>query len=144
MVDPSKLIAGARALYVTHKLTISDDPKWARERKEVRESLKQMGHDIKAGWHEACRAVEFDRANPKPAVRIPLWKGCAWIFLPILAVQLVSGLLPDQNDLLAYKLVWFLMAWLAGSALTVFWLNRASRAALREWGARRERFVSSR
>jgi len=42
--------------------------------------------------------MDFINANPKPSVRIPLWKGCIWIFLPVFAAQALSGLLPEQLD----------------------------------------------
>ena len=44
--------------------------------------FKQMGHDIKTRWCKTCHAVEFERAHPKAAVRIPQWKVCLRIFLP--------------------------------------------------------------
>jgi serine/threonine protein kinase len=67
------------------------------------------------------------------------------VILPILAVQPFRDQLPENPDSgFADNPVWFLIAWLAGSTLVLFYMNRASRAALHEWERRREEYVNGR
>jgi len=143
MLDPSKLFAWTRVLYVTHKLTISDDPKWAKERKEFHEDFKHMGCAIKSAWHEARLAIDFEKSNPKPSVRIPFWQCCIGAFLPVFVVVCLSSLLPEDPTWIASAFVWSLIAWVAGSSSALFYMNRSSRATLRKWERRKEEYVAS-
>jgi hypothetical protein len=114
-------------------------------KKELGEACNQAAEGVRTGYASCKKEMEFERANPKPSVRIPLWKGCMWIFLPLLAVQPLSGLLPEHQDSwFAYNLVWFLILWLAGSTSVLFYMNRSSKAALREWERRMEEYANSR
>ena len=114
-------------------------------KKEFGEAYQQAAEGVRKGYASYKKEIEFEKENPRPSVRIPLWKGCIWIFLPLFVVQALSGLLPEQpNSWFAYNSVWFLIAWLAGSTFAVFYLNRESKAALREWEVRREQYLSGR
>jgi hypothetical protein len=114
-------------------------------KKELGAACSQAAEGIRIGYASCKKEIEFESTNPRPSVRIPLWKGCIWIFLPLFAVRFLGGLLPDRPDSWSmYNFVWFLIAWLAGSTTAVFYLNRASKAALREWERRREGYVSGR
>jgi hypothetical protein len=112
-------------------------------KKEFEEAYNQAAEGVRTGYASYKKEMEFVRANPKPSVRIPLWRGCVWIFLPLFIVPLFSGLLLEhQESWFMQNAVWFLLAWLAGSTVVFFYMNRASRAALCEWERRREEYLS--
>ncbi len=113
-------------------------------KKELGAAYSQAAEGVRTGYASYKKEIEFEKANPRPSVRIPLWKGCMWIFLPLLALQLLSGLFPENPDgWFANNLDWLLIAWLAGSTFAVFYLNRESKAVLREWERRREEYVNA-
>jgi hypothetical protein len=114
-------------------------------KKEFGAAYNQAVEGVKTGYSSYEKEMEFIKVNPKPSLRIPLWKGCIWIFLPLLAVQALSGLMPENPDSwFAYNAIWFLIAWLAGSTFAVFYLNRASKVTLCEWERLREEYVNGR
>jgi hypothetical protein len=144
MFNPSKLIAWTRVLYISWKVTFSQDPRWEQEREDLRQVPGKVRQEIKTGWDRAGLAVEFNKANPRPSIRIPVWKCCVFIFLPLFVPALFSGVLVEHQDSWPVQnLAWFMMAWLAGSTVVLFFMNRESQAALREWEHRKERYVNT-
>jgi hypothetical protein len=114
-------------------------------KKEIGEAFNQAVEGVRTGYVSYEKQIEFEKTNPKPSIRIPLWKGCISIFAPLIALQILGGILPEQADnWLTQSFVWFLIAWLAGSTFTLVYMNRSSRAALREWERRKEEHVAGR
>jgi hypothetical protein len=120
-----------------------------RNRKDIKkdfaEAYNQAAEGVRAGYASYKKEMEFIKANPKPSLRVPLWKGCVWIFLPLFIVELFSGLLAEHQDSwFVQNTVWFLIAWLAGSTVVFFCVNRTSKAARREWERLRDEHVNVR
>jgi hypothetical protein len=112
-------------------------------KKELGAAYSQAAEGVRTRYASYKKEFEFEKTNPRPSVRISLLKGCIWIFLPLFVVQALSGLLPEQFDSwFAYNFVWLLIAWLAGSTFAVFYLNRESKAVLREWELKRQQYLS--
>jgi hypothetical protein len=118
-----------------------------RNRKDIKkdfaEAYNQAAEGVRAGYASYKMEMEFIKANPKPSLRVPLWKGCVWIFLPLFIAPFFSGLLLEHQDSwFVQNTVWFLIAWLAGSTIVFLCVNGASRAALCEWERRREEYLN--
>jgi hypothetical protein len=112
-------------------------------KKELGEAYNQAAEGVRTGYASYRKEMEFIKANPKPSVRIPLWKVCFLIFLPLLAARPFSGLLLEYQDTwFVQNVAWFVVVWLAGSTSVLFYVNRSSKAALREWERRREEYVN--
>lgn len=120
-----------------------------RNRKDIKkdfaEAYNQAAEGVRKGYASYKKEMEFIKANPKPSLRVPLWKGCIWIFWPLFIVPLFSGLLLEHQDSwFVQSAVWFLLAWLASSTIVFFHVNRTSKRALCEWERRRDEHLNGR
>ncbi len=120
-----------------------------RNRKDIKkdfvEAYNQAAEGVRTGYASYRKEMEFIKTNPKPSLRIPLWKGCVWIFLPLSIAPLSSDvLLKHQDNWFVQNTVWFLIGWLTGSTVVFFYVNRASKAALCEWERRRDEHLNVR